>query len=298
MAGTFTAVGLIGAVILIWGLIYFVRRRRANQYDRESEEAALEAAHATVPVFLDDDDDRPTYGSYSNAGTAYDAYEGGANHGGLVPSASSHGTYAQPFMGLSSNENYPMAEFGSQYPGGSPYPAFMATGASPQHNDYFDYGYAGAEGRASPPMNATGAYSMPEQYGGVDGAGNMGMSAANPSLNRGQSTLTATGSHSQTNLSRNQSQGSRSFVDSYRTNKFVEGHIPTSNESYVAHYQPGFSRMTSSAAPSRRSTIAYDEAPPLPNLFTKAVEDDSDNEEVQKILKVCVFCSDNVLMRC
>lgn len=299
MAGTFTVVGIIGAVILIWGIFYLVRRRRANKYDRESEAAALEAAHATAPVFLDDDDDRPTYGSYLNT-AAYGGYEGGANHGGLVRSASSHGTFAQPFMGLSSNENYPMAEFGSQYPDSSPYPAYMTSGASPQHNDYFDHGYTGADGRTSPPMNATrplsGAYGipeMPEHYEGVDRTGNMGMSMAyggiHPSMNRGQSTLTSTGSHSQTDLS-------RSLVDGYNTNNSTGGHefaAPINNESYAAHYQPGFSRMTSSAPPSRRSTIAYDEAPPLPNPFMRAVEDededDSDEEAQKKILKVSLF---------
>ena len=57
MAGTFTLVGLVGTGILIWAIIYLIRRRRATKYDRESEEAAAEAATAPVPVFLDDEDE-------------------------------------------------------------------------------------------------------------------------------------------------------------------------------------------------------------------------------------------------
>ncbi|KIK67072.1 hypothetical protein GYMLUDRAFT_37113 [Collybiopsis luxurians FD-317 M1] len=297
VAGTFTVVALVGAALAVWLISLVIRRRRANKYDRESEEAARDAANATAPAFLDDDD-RPTYrNSYLNPGSYAGGYdEGSYNPGPLVPSASSHGTYNQPPMGLQSNENYPMAEFSSsQYPGNSPYPVFMTPGQAPQQNNHFEYGYAPyAEPYSSPPMNATrptsGSFSMldmPEQQPYESGV--IGWMQSGPSGDRGHSTATSSASQSQTDLGRTKSQGSRSLIDGRRAPSTTGGNdftSPTSAESYAAHYQPGYS-----GAGSRRSTIAHDEPPLLPNPFEKTDDDDEaaetgDDEPQKKVLKV------------
>ncbi|GAW01769.1 hypothetical protein LENED_003380 [Lentinula edodes] len=147
VAGTFIVVALVGIATIIWVIVLSIRRRRAHKFDQENEAAAAEAANATAPAFLDDDD-HPIYRrDYLHAGDmssgGYSGYEGGGPiYTGAVPSASSHGTFNQPPMGIQPNENYPMAEFGSLlYPGASPYPITMAPGQNPQQNNYYDHGF-------------------------------------------------------------------------------------------------------------------------------------------------------------
>ncbi|KAJ3814142.1 hypothetical protein F5876DRAFT_73228 [Lentinula aff. lateritia] len=312
VAGTFTVVALVGVAIIIWVIILSIRRRRAHKFDQENEAAAAEAAYATAPAFLDDDD-HPIYRrDYLHAGDmssgGYSGYEGGGPiYAGAVPSASSHGTFNQPPMGIQPNENYPMAEFGSVlYPGASPYPISMASGQNPQHNNYYDYGFVGNEPLSASTMKTvrptSGDFDILEQQqqrneGGSDAINytSTGTPHTTPSVSRGHSTTTST-SHSRTDLSRNKSQGSRSLIDGYysKAPSTTGGHdivSPHSGESYAAHYQPGFSGMPKSS-PSRRSTFGYDEAPPLPNSFSKSINDEavdeSDDEGFQqkKVLKV------------
>ncbi|KAJ4468190.1 hypothetical protein J3R30DRAFT_3715121 [Lentinula aciculospora] len=309
VAGTFTVVALICLAILIWAIMFIIRRRRANKFDRESEAAAAEAANATPPVFLDDDHDRPIYRhDYLSTGDiagGYNGYEGGG-YPHAVPSVSSHGTFNQPAMGLQTNENYPMAEFGSSlYPGASPYPSFMNPGQAPQPINHYDYGYAANELPSSPPMKTPrptsedfGVLDMQQQQQRFEGGGDIhnGTTHTTPSVSRGHSTTTSA-SHSQTGLSRNKSQGSRSLIDGYyskapSTNGGHDIVSPNSGESYAAHYQPGFSGMLKSASP-RRGTFGYDETPPpLPNLFPGTIDDDEvvvsgdEGSQRKKILKV------------
>ncbi|KAJ3933980.1 MAG: hypothetical protein NXY57DRAFT_747916 [Lentinula lateritia] len=312
VAGTFIVVTLVGVAIIIWVIVLSVRRRRAHKFDQENEAAAAEAANATAPAFLDDDDDPIYRRDYLHAGDmssgGYSGYEGGGPiYTGAVPSASSHGTFNQPPMGIQPNENYPMAEFGSVlYPGASPYPITMAPGQNPQHNNYYDHGFVGNEPLSASTMKTvrptSGDFDVLEQQqqrneGGSDATNytSTGTPHTTPSVSRGHSTTTST-SHSRTDLFRNKSQGSRSLIDGYysKAPSTTGGHdmvSPHSGESYAAHYQPGFSGMPKSS-PSRRSTFGYDEAPPLPNLFSKTIDDeavdDSDDEGFQqkKVLKV------------
>lgn len=321
VAGTFIVVTLVGVAIIIWVIVLSVRRRRAHKFDQENEAAAAEAANATAPAFLDDDDDPIYRRDYLHAGDmssgGYSGYEGGGPiYTGAVPSASSHGTFNQPPMGIQPNENYPMAEFGSVlYPGASPYPITMAPGQNPQHNNYYDHGFVGNEPLSASTMKTvrptSGDFDVLEQQqqrneGGSDATNytSTGTPHTTPSVSRGHSTTTST-SHSRTDLFRNKSQGSRSLIDGYysKAPSTTGGHdmvSPHSGESYAAHYQPGFSGMPKSS-PSRRSTFGYDEAPPLPNLFSKTIDDeavdDSDDEGFQqkKVLKVCEFYIDAIL---
>ncbi|KAJ3713307.1 hypothetical protein C8R42DRAFT_684767 [Lentinula raphanica] len=303
VAGTFTVVGIVIVAILIWVITFLLRRRRAKILDRENEAAAAEAANATAPVFLDDDHDQgPVY----NHSGEYGGYEGGGGFTGTLPSASSHGTFNMPPMSLQSAENYPMAEFGSSlYPGASPYPttAFMGVAQTPQPQpkSYFDYTYPTNEPHSSmtaarPGSGDFGVSEMPQRHEGSSDF-YTGTTRTTPSVSRGHS-VTTSASHSPSALSRNKSQGSRSLIDGYysKAPSTSGGHdfsTPNSGESYAAHYQPGFSGMPKSTSPSRRGTIGYDDAPPLPTTFTKALDDEGadesdDDEELQpkKVLKV------------
>lgn len=126
--------GLIVVGLLIALVTNTLRRRRAKRFDRETEEAAADAATAVVPTFLDGDDDPygpKVYGSgagadfgagvyghgsgdgYNNSGYNLDrtAYSDGV---GQYSDVSSHGTYGQPVMSMNSNqgETYNMRELG------------------------------------------------------------------------------------------------------------------------------------------------------------------------------------------
>ncbi|KAF5311440.1 hypothetical protein D9611_011542 [Ephemerocybe angulata] len=121
VAGTFTAVGVVGLIILIVLISTGIRRRRAKKFDQEIAEAAREAAATQPPVFLDDDDDDYRSGPYGS--TAYGA------KGGPYSDVSSHGTYNQPAM-------VPPESFGMrEMPPGSHGPA---------PGEVFDYGAAAA----------------------------------------------------------------------------------------------------------------------------------------------------------
>jgi hypothetical protein len=81
VAGTFTAVGVVVAVILVLIATRWVRRRRERKFDLENDEAAAAAAAAGAnPDFHDD----------------YDYRSGNTNFGGY--SETSHGTLAQPAL--------------------------------------------------------------------------------------------------------------------------------------------------------------------------------------------------------
>ena len=92
VAGVFTVVGLIAVVIVVAIIINIVRRRQAQNFDREIAEAAAEAAAARAPAFLDDETDSYGPGGY---GGAYGKF-----------SDVSHGTFSQPPM----TESYGMRE--------------------------------------------------------------------------------------------------------------------------------------------------------------------------------------------
>ncbi|KAF8627157.1 hypothetical protein AX17_006373 [Amanita inopinata Kibby_2008] len=98
VAGVFTVVGLIVVAILIAFVVNYVRRRRAEKFDREIAEAAAEAAAARAPAFLDDDAE-----NYGPSG-GYGSYPGKF-------SDISHGTYSQSPMGVNP-ESYNMREMG------------------------------------------------------------------------------------------------------------------------------------------------------------------------------------------
>lgn len=109
-----------------------VRRRRAAKFDAEIAEAAREAANATAPVFLDDDDGGdPTGTTLSGHG-----HGGYGSPDGYVPThysdASSHGTYNQPPLNAAAGnggESYGMRELGA-IDAYNPYSAYGATGAA------------------------------------------------------------------------------------------------------------------------------------------------------------------------
>ncbi|KAG6811518.1 hypothetical protein H0H92_007072 [Tricholoma furcatifolium] len=117
VAGVFTVVGLIVVALIIAFCTNIFRRRRQRQFDRETEEAATEAANAPAPTFLDDEND--IYGppvpagssAYHDSGGYNDhpnyAYPAENNNGGYSD-VSSHGTYSQPPM--SHPESYNMRE--------------------------------------------------------------------------------------------------------------------------------------------------------------------------------------------
>jgi hypothetical protein len=84
VAGIFTVVGLAAIAILITAITTIIRRRRAKQFDKNTAEAAMQAAATSHNAgFADDDDDG--YGRAND--NPYTGY-----------SAESHGTYGQPAM--------------------------------------------------------------------------------------------------------------------------------------------------------------------------------------------------------
>jgi hypothetical protein len=89
----FTVVGLIGLVIFIAIVTNVIRRRRAKRFDDDVAQAAAEAAAtAHAPIFLDDpEDDGRTY--HSGAGGP-----GSGGYPTTGYSDNSHGTYGQPPM--------------------------------------------------------------------------------------------------------------------------------------------------------------------------------------------------------
>jgi len=117
VAGVFSVVGLIGLALIIALITNGIRRRRARKFDKELAAATLEAASAPKPVFLDDDDDDP-YRSGGGAGSMAYNNTGGYGAGGFSD-ASSHGTFSQPPMSVTSHggEAYGMREMGSVGPG-------------------------------------------------------------------------------------------------------------------------------------------------------------------------------------
>ncbi|KAM6501026.1 hypothetical protein JOM56_004040 [Amanita muscaria] len=274
VAGVFAVVGLIGAVILIALIVNCIRRRRAQEFDREIAEAAAEAAAVRAPAFLDDETEN--YGPGYSGASAYGKY-----------SDVSHGTYSQPPM----SEAYSMRQMGpgpgdiydtSVYTaaavvgagagaagigvararsrrdfaaglqeGTSPYPAF----AGPQYNDMYN------NSRTPPPDFRGGA--SPD-------------SDADP-VRRGLSQQTHQTGYS--NMSRNRSANGLSS----------DGH---SSQVPLA-LQPRAQRNNSvaqSPAPDMVPTVVEDPSPtdPLPNPFSAATEthdiedqDESEEEEEQ-----------------
>ncbi|KAF9071122.1 hypothetical protein BDP27DRAFT_1419406 [Rhodocollybia butyracea] len=274
---TFTAVAVVGAIIIIWAIAFCLRKRWANQYDLESEEAAAEAAraaNATAPMFFDDKHVTSNSNATKGTGSSYGVvYDGGAY---TVSSASSHGTFAQPLM---STENYSRAEFGS--PNYIPSSAFIPPGQAPQHNNYLDYDYHPVERQNSPMMQAIrplSSYSVPDMLDHHSGLG------AEAGGSAGHSTATSS-SHSLINgLSRAESQGSHRLLASSPSITDVGPLVR--GESYAAHYQPGYSGM---AAPG---TITDDLALRVSAItaYNEGDGEEDEEEPVQrKVLKVCVF---------
>jgi len=105
---------LIVLAILIALITNGVRRRRAKKFDDEITAATHDAANTQVPNFGYDDE-------FHSGGTA--AY--GTNNGAKF-SDISHGTYAQPPMGVS--ESYGMRELPPHGPGPAPGEYFDAVG--------------------------------------------------------------------------------------------------------------------------------------------------------------------------
>lgn len=277
--------GLIGAVILIALIVNCIRRRRAQEFDREIAEAAAEAAAVRAPAFLDDETEN--YGPGYSGASAYGKY-----------SDVSHGTYSQPPM----SEAYNMRQMGpgpgdiydtSVYTaaaavgagagaagigvararsrrdfaaglqeGTSPYPAF----AGPQYNDMYN-------NSRTPPPDFRGAGSPDSD---ADPAIIGGAGAAAP--RRGFSQQTHQTGYS--NMSRNRSANGLSS----------DGH---SSQVPLA-LQPRAQRNNSVAqgpAPDMVPTVVEDPSPtdPLPNPFSAATEtrdipedqDESEEEEEQ-----------------
>ncbi|KAF8995180.1 hypothetical protein BDQ17DRAFT_1330700 [Cyathus striatus] len=129
VAGVFSVVGIVVLAIIIALLTNTIRRRRAKKFDREIEEAARDAATARPPDFLDDDDEHDNY--YRGAGFS---------------DVSSHGTYAQPPMGV---ESYGMREMGPPVPGIPAQGGVSGSGGSgPAPGEIFDPSRLYADGAA------------------------------------------------------------------------------------------------------------------------------------------------------
>lgn len=108
VAGVFTVVGLVVAVLLVAFITNAVRRRRAQKFDKDVALAAAEAAaNARSPDFgVNDDYDYP-YGG-SGGGSAGEQAATRSMYTGY--SDASHGTYAQQPMGYGGAESYGMSE--------------------------------------------------------------------------------------------------------------------------------------------------------------------------------------------
>ncbi|KAF8888318.1 hypothetical protein BD779DRAFT_1672387 [Infundibulicybe gibba] len=238
VAGTFTVVGLVAIGLLIALVVALLRRRRNRKLDREIAEAEAEAAMAPAPVFLDDEND---------------VYGPGA--GGGYSDVSSHGTYGQPPMsvghGMGGQEAYGMRELGPG-PGEIYNPAGYGAGAAAgagaagigvaRARSTRDGGYAaGLQDGAAP----YAAFSLPHQdmYNNSGGPQYANMPVPPPNTFRGPGSpefdlleaagmgTSAMGAGMAAGMARNASGQHSPPGDLVRN---------TSQESYAAHYQPGF----------------------------------------------------------
>lgn len=306
VAGTFTAVAVVGAAILFFALTAFLRRRRAKKFDKEVEKAAAEAAMATAPRF-EDDDDYPA-STYPPSSKPY------SDH--------SHGTLQQQPM---PTEAYNMQDFNNYYNAGydSPYAAAGVAGAGAgagvaaganRQSQYgaYDYdaaqypadqyggggaqpyaAYAGPDYYQNQPGNTASAYGGYDQgydqyppshsptQAGYDPYGPGGAAAVSPAAAAPPPPATPSAAAPTSAPLMRHKSGARSLLD-MDTVAAAPQPMPHNGESYAAHYEPGGGdRM------SRADTE-------LPNPFSTKVqyddEDESDDEEdhqpPQKVLKV------------
>ncbi|KAF7359782.1 hypothetical protein MVEN_00703100 [Mycena venus] len=95
VAGVFTAVGVLSAILLIYLLTLVVRRRRQRALDREMDQATF--VPASLRAIVDDVDADSARGHLPSLDLS------SGSHG---YSAASHGTYTQPPLGTQQYNNY------------------------------------------------------------------------------------------------------------------------------------------------------------------------------------------------
>ncbi|KAJ3936447.1 MAG: hypothetical protein NXY57DRAFT_199548 [Lentinula lateritia] len=269
VAGTFAAVGVVVVIIAIIFITSTIRRRRQKRFDREMDEAAMEAAGTEVPPFLDDDDEPKPYGASAYGGgygpsggygAQGDWSSSGAGGGGYSDTAS-HGTYAQPPM---SHESYPMHDFGpSHNPGVGVGGVYDPTGAfaggaaaavSVQHamsDNSRSNGSSTAIGDS--PYPAFLQHDVYENSGGGVGPGGyptMGRGGGfnNDVIAGGAAGMAGIGRRSSMNataLNRMKSQNSTGALSAPSSGS---SH-PAQPESYASHFTPGY------AGPSQQDSM-------------------------------------------
>ncbi|KAF7981023.1 hypothetical protein HWV62_35456 [Athelia sp. TMB] len=290
VAGVFTAVGIVAIVIIALIATTCIRRRRAERFDKDVAEAAMEAAATSRTNAWDDDDAYNTPGGYGAKAAGYGGgagnYGGAGGYGGTSAenapyaagySSESHGTYGQPPM-----EAYAMHNVGSSaghYEVGQVVdPALLggAAGAAgigamrarSMNRGGQDGGYDAQEHTpyaafAGPPAGGVTGQQLPDPYGanlryrrssGAEpellAAAGLG-GAAGMGMNRRGSERTA-GTHT----SNPRSVGSFGPVaeDPPANHSSSSGHTPPHNdESYASHYQPGYA--PAAADPFKRNTM-------------------------------------------
>jgi hypothetical protein len=280
VAGVFTVVGLIAVAILFTAVTTVIRRRRAQQFDKDVAEAAMQAAATSHSANFDD---------YDNP---YNGY-----------SAESHGTYGQPAMshggGGHPAESYVMNDVGGGYDhyGGVAAGAAGIGAASPMQraksrrqisgSNYIpgdgsagggqpgDYGPGGYEERTPYAAFAGPGVQPHEVYdpsGGVPGlryrhtpggqepdlldAAGLGVAAAAPAyISRQSSSARNTPPQPpHADLSRSKSKGSFGPI-SESLGYHSSSSPPPPSESYAAHYQPGYHPESSQSQPQQFQAI-------------------------------------------
>lgn len=256
VAGTFTAVGVVVAILAIILITSQIRRRRQKRFDREIDEAAREAAGAELPAFLDDDDEPKPYGATAYGGgggygpsggynSQGDWSSSGAGGGGVYSDTASHGTYAQAPM---SHESYPMHDFGSTNNPG------VGVGGIYDHSGAFAGGAAAAAGAAGigratgDPFGAVATGDSPypaflhpaggyDNNGGVGPGGYPAMNHGNDVVAGGAAGMAGIGRRSSVNnaLNRMKSQASAGALSGPSV-----GGSSTQQESYASHFTPGY----------------------------------------------------------
>lgn len=313
MAGVFTVVGLVVAVLIVVLATNAIRRRRAKKFDDEVAAAAAEASASPRYPFDDYDDPAPGGGNYS-------AYSDPESHGTLSQAPLTH-----------TGESYNMSEFNGGYPSYGGATAAMGTGVSAgaagigasrslarrntnPNGDYADVGNANIAGFGVNQSSTRSAASHAAPYNAFAGplggfpsdpydpytAGSYGIKRQGS--RNGNDLLEAAGigagvgagaaaaanhAHSQntqqSSLDRKHSQGTQRTLSPDNSKSIATGTSGgTTQESYAAHYQPDFrpdehQYQPQTGAPAVPPAVpAAPAADPLPNPFARDGGSDED----------------------
>jgi len=264
LVGILIAIIIVIAALLTFVVVYTVRRRRrARRFERDLNEATLEAATTRLPDFLDSEDRDNWNQARSNSQLTSEP---------SVYSLSSLGTYGQPPRSHSPEESYRLSELVPVYSQdysvtGAGVAGFgtPASRARPRSKSNVGYGT-----RLPGLADAYAGYPLPQHPPQMQEVGSGVGVARGPSRAR-QRSLDA------------QVEGHHHHHHHYQLSDTVSNSSLADSTSYASssssHYQPApsgwqYPRPLLSAPARRQERLKKAVAPPLPNSHESQVEED------------------------